>query len=95
MMVMIQNTIQYDKYLPARRAAALVLTDLLNGMKSLEQYQEFLLPIYQCLKSIMETDSDLQMQIHARNGLDGLKDKIKEALTPKSKFEKEIKIFNI
>lgn len=92
---MIRNTIQYDKYLPTRRAAASVLTDLLRGIYELEPYQEFLLPIYRTLRDIAESDPDLQMQIHARNGLDSLRVKIKEALTPEIKLEKEIRILDV
>lgn len=94
-MLLLQNTLQHDKNLLTRRAAALVLTDLLNGMQSLEQYQDFLLPIYRTLKSISENDPDLHMQIHARNGLECLKEKIKEALTPDVKMEKEIRILGV
>lgn len=94
-MLLIQNTLQLDKYLPTRRAAALVLTDLLKGMQNLEQYQQFLLPIYRNLKNISENDPDLHIQIHARNGLACLKDKIKEAFTTEPKMEKEIRIFDV
>lgn len=93
-MTLIQNTLQLDKYVPARRAAALVLTDLLNGMKNLDQFQDHLLPIYRTLKHIEENDPDLHIQIHARNGLIYLRDKIKEMLTPDVKFEKNIQIVN-
>lgn len=91
----VQNTLLYDKYLPTRRASALILADLLKGMQDLEQYQEFLLQIYRTLKDIADNDPDLHMQIHARNGLEHLKEKIKDALTPKIKMEKEINIFDI
>lgn len=64
-------------------------------MRNLEQYQEHLLPIYRTLKAIANEDSDLHMQIHARNGLECLKEKIKDALTPEMKMEKEINIFDI
>lgn len=94
-MLLIQNTLQLDKYLPTRRAAALVLTDLLKGMQNLEQYQDFLLPIYRMLKNIAKNDPDLHMQIHAKNGLACLSDKIKEALTVDTKMEKEINIFDV
>lgn len=85
----------YDKYLPARRAAASILTDLLKGMQNWEQYQDFLLPIYRNLKTIAEKDLDLHMQIHARNGLECLTEKIENALAPELKMEKEINIFDI
>lgn len=94
-MTLIQNTLRSDQYLPARRAAALVLTDLLNGMNNLEQFQDHLLPIYRTLKHIEGNDSDLHIQIHARNGLICLRDKIKEALTPDVKFEKKIQTMNV
>lgn len=94
-MLLIQNTLQCDKYLPARRAAALVLTDLLNGMQNLQQYQDYLLPIYRTLKHIEQNDPDLHMQIHARNGLTCLRDKIKEAFSSEAKMEKEIQIFDV
>lgn len=93
-MALIQNTLQLDKYLPARRAATLILIDMLNGMNNLEQFQDHLLPIYRTLKHIEENDPDLHIQIHARNGLICLRDKIKEALTQDSKFEKKIQITN-
>lgn len=95
MILLIQNTLLYDEHIQTRRSAALVLTDLLRGMPSLEQYQEFLLPIYRNLKRIADRDPDLHMQIHARNGLECLKGKIKEALTLDVKIEKEIRIFDI
>lgn len=91
----VQNTLLHDTYLPARRASALILTDLLKGMQNLEQYQDFLLPIYRNLKAIAYTDPDLQMQIHARNGLESLKEKIQVALIPEMNMEMEIKIFDI
>lgn len=85
----------YDKYLPTRRASALILADLLKGMQNLEQYQEFLLPIYRTLKEIADNDPDVHMQIHARNGLECLKENVKDALKPKMKMEKDINIFDI
>lgn len=94
-MLLIQNTLQFDKYLPTRRAAALVLTDLLRGMQNLEQYQDYLLSIYRILKNIVEKDVDLHIQIHARNGLTCLNTKIKETLTVEPEMEKEIRIFGV
>lgn len=91
----IQNTLLYDKYLPTRRASASILTDLLMGMQNLEQYQDYLLSIYRNLKDIAEKDPDLHMQIHARNGLECLKEKIKNELTSDLKMEKEINILDI
>lgn len=92
MMTLIQNTLQFDKYLPTRRAAAILLVDLLQGMQNLQQYQDYLLPIYRILKDISENDPDLHVQIHARKGLAYLTDKIKEAFGQEQKLEKQIKI---
>lgn len=94
-MTLIQNTLQCDKYLPTRRAAALVLADILTGMDDLQQFQEFLLPIYRTLKYLAEHDADLHVQVHARNGLACLKDKVKEMFMGEQKIEKEIRIFDV
>lgn len=94
-MTLIQNTLQLDKYLPTRRAAALVLTDLLNGMNDLQQFQEFLLPIYRTLKHVAENDADLHVQVHARNGLACLKDKVKELFMAEQKLQKEIRVLDV
>lgn len=94
-MALIQHAIEFDEYLPAKRASALVLTDILQGMTSLEQYQDYLLPVYRLLKRVAENNSDLQMQIHARNGQQVLRDKVKEAFNSEPKMEKEIKIFDV
>lgn len=90
-----ENTIEHDKYPPARRAAALVLSNLLAGIPKLNDFGECLLPIYRLLSRIAQNDDDRQVRIHAQNGLDQLKVKITEFLTPDLKMEKEIKIFGI
>lgn len=84
-----------DTYLPARRSAALVLNDLIEGMPDLETHQELLLPIYRNLKKVSENDNDLHVHIHARNALELLKERIKDALTPDMKMEKEIRVLDI
>lgn len=94
-MTLIQNTLQLDEYLPARRAAALVLTDLLNGMNDLHQFQDFLLPIYRTLKHLAENDADLHVQVHARNGLSYLNDKVKELFMAEQQMQKEIRILDV
>lgn len=94
-MTMIQNTLQCDKYLPTRRAAALVLTDILNGMDDLQQFQEYLLPIYRTLKHLSENDTDLHVQVHAMNGLSRLKDKVKELFKTEPNMQKEIRILDV
>lgn len=92
MILQIQNILLHDEYQPMRRAATLVLTDLLRGMQRLEDFQEMLTPIYRILKNIAENDQDLHIQIHARDGLECLREKISEALNKEIIMEKEIRI---
>ena len=91
----LQMVLQRDPYLPARRSAALLLVDLLRGMESLMDFQEFLLPVYRLLRHICDNDADEKTRVHANAGLEVLKEKIKEALTPELKIEKEIKVLGI
>lgn len=92
---MVENAIEHDTYLPARRAATLVLSNLLTGIPRLIDFEECLLPIYRLLNRIVDKDDDHEVRVHAQNGLDQLKLKIKEFLKPELKMEKEIKIFGI
>lgn len=73
----------------------MVLSDVLHGMHSLIEYEEYLLPLYRLLKELAENDSDVNVQIHARNGLEHLKDKVKDAFNASPKLEKEIKIIDV
>lgn len=92
---MIRHTLEHDEYVPARRASAMILSDILYAMKSLTEYEEYLLPMYRLLKEIAKNDSDINVQIHARNGLEHLKDKVKDAFNTLSKLEKEINILDV
>uniref|UniRef100_A0A1B0G3T9 RNA polymerase II assembly factor Rtp1 C-terminal domain-containing protein n=1 Tax=Glossina morsitans morsitans TaxID=37546 RepID=A0A1B0G3T9_GLOMM len=86
------------KYLPAKRAAVMVLSDLLEGMDNLFDYEEMLLPIYRLLKCLAYSkQSDEQIRIHATNGLKNLSEKctkLVESITA-SCLEKEIKILGV
>lgn len=95
MITVIRHTLEHDEYVPARRASAMVLSDVLRGMNSLTDHEDFLLPMYRLLKEIAENDSDLNVQIHARNGLEHLKDKVKDTFNARPKIEKEIKILGV
>lgn len=95
MTTVIQRTLEHDEYVPARRASAMVLSDLLHGMRNLTEFEEYLLPIYRLLKELAENDPDLHVQIHARNALEHLKDKMKEAFNASPKLEKEINILDV
>uniref|UniRef100_A0A1A9WK65 RNA polymerase II assembly factor Rtp1 C-terminal domain-containing protein n=1 Tax=Glossina brevipalpis TaxID=37001 RepID=A0A1A9WK65_9MUSC len=86
------------KYLPAKRAAVMVLSDLLEGMDNLFDYEEMLLPIYRLLKCLAYSkQSDEKIRLHATNGLKNLSEKcvkLMETITA-SRLEKEIKIFGV
>lgn len=85
--------------MPAKRAAVMVLSDLLAGMDNLFDYEEMLLPIYRTLKYLAGSEtSDDKIRIHASNGLKSLSDKCKELFKKaleSGALEKEIKIMGI
>lgn len=92
MLTVIKHTLEHDDYVPARRASTLLLNDLLLGMNNLIDFQEHLLPIYRLLKQLADNDPDINVQIHARNGLELIKDKVKDAFNVSPKIEKKIRI---
>lgn len=94
-MTIVDQTIEHDEYLPARRAAAFLLGEILNGSQSLIDQQDILLPIYRKLKDIAEKDADHQMRIHARNGLLLLKEKVLNAFSASQNLQKEIKVMGV
>uniref|UniRef100_A0A182RBN5 RNA polymerase II assembly factor Rtp1 C-terminal domain-containing protein n=1 Tax=Anopheles funestus TaxID=62324 RepID=A0A182RBN5_ANOFN len=76
----IQSIVDTDRYLPARRAAILVLSQLLEGIDSLMDFQEYLLLIYRFLKHVITTDNDDVTKLQAAVALDHLKAKTKDFL---------------
>ncbi|KAL9930718.1 transport and Golgi organization protein 6-like isoform 1-T9 [Glossina fuscipes fuscipes] len=95
---LIDYEITSGKYLPAKRAAVLVLSDLLEGMDNLIDYEEMLLPIYRLLKYLAYfKQSDEQIRVHATNGLKSLSEKCTKLLEDitASPLEKEIKILGL
>lgn len=95
-MILINSVILNDKYLPARRAAVMILSQLVCGMAKLTDYQECLLPVYRTLKHVLSSSEvDRSIQIHANIAIEHLQQKIKEFLQPVDTAEKEIKIFGI
>lgn len=84
--------IKGDNYLPSKRAAAMVLSDILAGLPNLMDFQDYLLPIYHLLKDILANEADPQTRLHAEIALDHLNAKTKDFLNPKLKVAKEIKI---
>ncbi|CAD7000319.1 unnamed protein product [Ceratitis capitata] len=84
------------KYLPAKRAATLVLSELLEGIDNLVDFEDMLLPIYRVLKVIeADENTDSRMRQHAANGLKALTEKCKKFLFPEMQLQKEIRIFGI
>uniref|UniRef100_A0A182YGW1 RNA polymerase II assembly factor Rtp1 C-terminal domain-containing protein n=1 Tax=Anopheles stephensi TaxID=30069 RepID=A0A182YGW1_ANOST len=76
----IKSIVDTDGYLPARRAAILVLSQLLEGIDSLMDFQEYLLLIYRFLKHVIATDNDDVTKLQAAVALDHLKAKTKDFL---------------
>uniref|UniRef100_A0A182NE51 RNA polymerase II assembly factor Rtp1 C-terminal domain-containing protein n=1 Tax=Anopheles dirus TaxID=7168 RepID=A0A182NE51_9DIPT len=76
----IQSIVTTDGYLPARRAAILVLSQLLEGIDGLMDFQEYLLLIYRFLKHVIATDRDDVTKLQAAVALDHLKAKTKDFL---------------
>lgn len=88
----IEGIVKSDDYLPSKRAASMLLSQILSNLPNLMDFQEYLLPIYHLLKQILANENDQQTRIHAETALDYLNSKTKEFLNPQLKPEKEIKI---
>ncbi|XP_053677524.1 transport and Golgi organization protein 6 [Anopheles nili] len=76
----IKSIVETDSYLPARRAAILVLSQLFEGIQQLMDHQDHLLLIYRFLKLILATDKDDVTKLQAAIALDHLKTKAKDFL---------------
>lgn len=92
MLQQLEIILQSDEYLPSKRASALVLSQVLEGMPNLMDFQEFLLPVYRLLKNVLAYEHDTQTRIHAEIGLQYLNSKTKDFLNPDLKVSKEIRI---
>uniref|UniRef100_A0A336M9U4 CSON007581 protein n=1 Tax=Culicoides sonorensis TaxID=179676 RepID=A0A336M9U4_CULSO len=79
-LLIIHQIIQTDTFLPARRSAVMVLSQFLQGMDKIIDYQECLLPIYRTLKYVLQTESDEVTRIHAALSIETLNEKVKEML---------------
>lgn len=95
LMILIESIILKDKFLPARRAAVMTLSQLLNGIDKLIDFQEYLLSIYRALKYILMVETDQTTISHAEIGLGILNRKTKEMIFLEEKLEKEIRILGI
>lgn len=58
----------------------MVLSQFLQGMDKIIDYQECLLPIYRTLKHILQTENDEVTRIHAALSIETLNQKVKEML---------------
>jgi hypothetical protein len=88
----IEIIVKSDDYLPSKRAAVMVLSQILSNLPNLMDFENYLLPIYHLLKYVMSNETDQQTRIHAEIALDHLNSKTKEFLNPKLDNQKEIKI---
>ena len=98
MFLVIKSTIETDQYLPARRAAILVLSQLLEGIDNLLTLEDYLLLVYRFLKHIISTERDDEVtRLQAAVALDHLSARTKQFLSEAhaGKLEKEIRIFGI
>lgn len=94
-LTVIQQTLLSDDYLPARRAAVMVLSQLLEGMTNIFDHQEQLLPVYRCLKGVLQTETDEVTRIHATLSLEGISRLVKNFLNPEVKIEQQIRITGV
>lgn len=96
---LVNNELTSGGYVPSKRAAVLVLAELLNGMENLLDYQDMLLPVYRLLKTIEASEScDPQMRQHAANGLKILNEKCRELIQTsleERSLQKQIKVLGI
>ncbi|XP_030384245.1 transport and Golgi organization protein 6 [Scaptodrosophila lebanonensis] len=93
---LVSDELSTGKYLPAKRAAVLVLADLLEGMDNVIDFEEMLLPVYRLLRDIEASENcDAKMREHASRGLKTLEDKCKQLFNPEQQLQKEIKILGI
>lgn len=92
MFLLLESIVKTDDYLPSKRAAVFVLSQILLGFDNLMDFQDYLLPIYRLFKEVMLNENDPQTRMHAELGLETLKVKTKQLLLPERKLEKEIKI---
>lgn len=95
MLTIIKQTLDTDQYLPTRRAAVMVLSQVLEGMNNIIDNQEFLLPVYRCLKNILLTETDEVTRVHAALSLETIKKLVKEFLNPEQRSEFEIRVSGI
>ncbi|KAH8352999.1 hypothetical protein KR084_008026 [Drosophila pseudotakahashii] len=96
---LVNSELTTGDFVPSKRAAVLVLAELLNGMENLLDYQEMLLPIYRLLRAIDSEEScDPQMRQHAANGLKILNEKCKmliQSSVEENSLKKQIKVLGI
>jgi hypothetical protein len=95
LMSYIKNVLAHEQYVPLRRAAVQVLSQLLSGMDKLMDLGDHVLEVYRLLKHIVQTETDEKTNLHASIALETLKIKTKDFLKPEVKLEKEIKIMNL
>lgn len=95
MLTVVQQTLQLDDYKPSRRAAVMLLNQLLQGMENILDFQEFLLPVYRTLKNVIAVEEDEVTRIQAALSLETLNKLTKEFLNPEEKVQINLRIHGV
>ncbi|XP_028041997.1 transport and Golgi organization protein 6 [Bombyx mandarina] len=89
----IWNIIGTDNAVECRRAAVMVIANLIKGLgkETLLELKDNLLPIYRTLKNVYRDENeDPVLRLHAQLALEELNDVVKDFLFPEIKMEKQI-----
>lgn len=89
----VHAVISTDKQIEPRRAAVTVIRHLLKGLghDMIFFLKEAILPIYQELKVVYNTDKDDVMKLQAQLALEELNENMKEFIFPTQKLNMDVK----
>ncbi|CAH2067077.1 unnamed protein product, partial [Iphiclides podalirius] len=92
-LVCVGSIIEADKAVECRRAAVMVISNLLKGLgkETLVQLKENLLPLYKTLNKLYKDENeDHVVRLHAQIALEELNDVVRQFLFPKLSMEMPI-----
>lgn len=89
-----QRIVEHDAHQPCRRAAVMVLAQMLAGVDELQQFEAILNPVHRTFRWVVQHESDETTLVHARLGLERLQLMVAKFMTVEQK-PKEIRIFGI
>ncbi|XP_037927918.1 transport and Golgi organization protein 6-like [Teleopsis dalmanni] len=96
LIILVQDELNTGKYVPAQRAAVLVLSDILEGMEDVFQFAEKLSPMFKILKRVSnDSNYDKEVRNHANNGLKTLAKKCEQIFNVEQTLEKKIQILSL